>query len=235
MGHTGLPLVTSTITIASRKSTIERGAGAPPSAARCLLRWEAHDRKLTLRGGTSTDHRLGPINDGSGVLNHGSLTLTDCTVSGNTASGCSSRGCQTIGSGGGVFNSGTLTVTNSTVWGNTARNRGGGVLNSGTVTIRNSRVSGNAGGGGGVVNSYGAPSPSGTAPSRAMLAAAWSITVMAPSPSPTAMSRATWPPAPTAAAWQTMAPSPSGIAPFRIIQPVTASSAAGAACPTVTS
>ena len=51
-GDTGLPLVTSTITIAGRKRTIERGAGAPhfrllavSPAGKLTL------KKLTLRGG----------------------------------------------------------------------------------------------------------------------------------------------------------------------------------------
>ena len=50
---------------------------------------------------------------GGGVYNQGTTQLTDCTVSGNAASG----------SGGGLFNSGTLTLTNCTITGNSAAAR----------------------------------------------------------------------------------------------------------------
>jgi hypothetical protein len=74
---------------------------------------------------------------GGGVENHGTLALTNCTVSGNTA-----------GAIGGVFNSGTATLTNCTVSGNSAHN-GGGVWNAygGTATLTNCTVSGNSTGG----------------------------------------------------------------------------------------
>ena len=73
--------------------------------------------KLTLRGGYAEAYRS---NDGGGILNYGgSLTLTDCTVSGNTAI------VPYLGygdaSGGGVSNSGTLTLRNSTVSGRSRR------------------------------------------------------------------------------------------------------------------
>ena len=42
--------------------------------------------------------------DGGGILNYGTLTLAESTVSGNSATGV----------GGGIDNTGTLTVTNST-------------------------------------------------------------------------------------------------------------------------
>ena len=63
----------------------------------------------------------------------GTLTLTNSTVSGNSARH----------RGGGVYNNGTATLTNSTVSGNDAYYGGGGVFNSGTLTLTNSTVSGN--------------------------------------------------------------------------------------------
>ncbi len=63
---------------------------------------------------------------GSGVQNDGSLTLTGCTVSGNTA--------------GGVNNSGTLAMTHCTVSNNTT---GAGVLSSGTLGMTSCTVSDN--------------------------------------------------------------------------------------------
>ncbi|MFN8531383.1 MAG: choice-of-anchor Q domain-containing protein [Anaerolineae bacterium] len=81
-------------------------------------------------------------------VNGGAVTLTNSTVSGNTAE-----------AGGGIYNyGGTLTLTNSTVSGNTAV-YGGGIYNwLGTVTLTYSTVSGNTGeyGGGGIYNDYGA-------------------------------------------------------------------------------
>jgi hypothetical protein len=81
---------------------------------------------------------------GGGVLNDGTLIITNTTLSGNTA-----------GFGGGTFNAGTLTIINSTVSGNMA-SEGGGTYNSGSgmLTITNSTFSGNAASetGGGVFN-----------------------------------------------------------------------------------
>ena len=79
------------------------------------------------------------------MANSGTLTMTNSTISGNTASG--------YGVGGGVANSGTLTVTNSTISGNTAATTAAACANFGTLTMTNSTISGNAAdGGGGVSN-----------------------------------------------------------------------------------
>ena len=86
-------------------------------------------------------------NDGGGIDNDGTLTITGAsTVSGNTNAGFS---------GGGIHNWGTLTITGaSTVSGNTAAYDGGGIDNDGTLTITGaSTVSGNtAAYGGGIYN-----------------------------------------------------------------------------------
>ncbi len=94
-----------------------------------------------------------------GIFNSGTLTLTNSTISGNTAAqggGIENRGTLTLtnstvtgnmslAGGGGILNlSGTLTLTNSTVSGNTADGAGGGISNSGEATLTNSTVSGNA-------------------------------------------------------------------------------------------
>jgi hypothetical protein len=75
---------------------------------------------------------------GGGITNGGALTLINTTVSGNTAE---------VG-GGGIanFEGTTVTLINSTVSGNTAEygtNNGGGIGNDGRVTLINSTVSGN--------------------------------------------------------------------------------------------
>jgi predicted outer membrane repeat protein len=84
---------------------------------------------------------------GGGIANAGTLTVTNCTVSGNTAH-----------QGGGVSNGGTVTVTNSTFSGNSASGYGGGILNLfGTLTVTNSTFAGNSteSAGGGISNNEG--------------------------------------------------------------------------------
>jgi hypothetical protein len=81
--------------------------------------------------------------DGGGIINDGTLTVTNSTLSDNTAI-----------EGGGIYNGGTLTVTNSTLSGNSASNQGGGIFNDVTLTVANSTLSANntSDGGGGVYN-----------------------------------------------------------------------------------
>jgi len=77
--------------------------------------------------------------DGGGIYNAGTATVTDSTISGNTADD----------GGGGIFNAGTATVTDSTISGNTAlglfffSDGGGGIYNAGTATVTDSTISGN--------------------------------------------------------------------------------------------
>ncbi|ROI07066.1 Calx-beta domain-containing protein [Microcystis aeruginosa FACHB-524] len=81
---------------------------------------------------------------GRGIYNssNGILTLTNSTITGNTAN---------VG-GGGIYNDGTLTLTNSTISGNTAT-YGGGIWNRETLTLNNNTISGNtANYGGGIYN-----------------------------------------------------------------------------------
>ena len=77
---------------------------------------------------------------GGGIDNYGTatLTLTNSTLSGNSAA---------FSGGGGIFNSGTATVTltNSTLTGNSAVS-GGGIYNFGTATLTNSTLTGNSAG-----------------------------------------------------------------------------------------
>lgn len=69
---------------------------------------------------------------GGGIANGGTLTLTNSTVSANTAK-----------SGGGIVNLGVLTLNRSTISGNTADD-GGGISNAGTATLTDSTVNNNA-------------------------------------------------------------------------------------------
>jgi hypothetical protein len=93
---------------------------------------------VTISGVTIKEGSTG--DDGGGIFNNGgNLTLTNSTVSGNSA---------TLGFGGGILNNGSLNLTNSTVSGNgnTATNIGGGIFNDngGSVSLINSTVSGNS-------------------------------------------------------------------------------------------
>ena len=91
---------------------------------------------------------------GGGILNRSTLTVTDSTISYNTANSGSDGG-------GGIYNNGgTLTVTDSTISNNTAPDGGGGINNigGGTPTITASTISNNSaasGNGGGIENSGG--------------------------------------------------------------------------------
>ena len=70
---------------------------------------------------------------GGGILNNGTLTVTNSTFTGNTA----------IDWGGGLDNFGTLTLTNSTFSANSAQGGGGGLANSSSLTMNNNTLSGN--------------------------------------------------------------------------------------------
>jgi hypothetical protein len=85
-------------------------------------------QNITVRNGSSSA-------DGGGIVNSGTLTISNSTLSGNFSSS----------NGGGLANfSGAVTISNSTVSNNTADAFGGGILNSsGTITISNSTLASN--------------------------------------------------------------------------------------------
>src|SRR5205085_8077671 len=88
---------------------------------------------VTISGFTIRNGHAGTTGGGIDNENVSTVTITNCTLSGNTA-----------GLGSGLFNGGTLTLANSTVSGNIA-SEGGGTYNdgAGTLTITNSTISGN--------------------------------------------------------------------------------------------
>ncbi len=98
---------------------------------------------LTIADGKST------LGNGGGVNNAGTLTLSYCTISGNSATNASSDG-------GGIYNgaSGTVTVSNSTLSSNQADYSGGGIYNAGTLNYANTIIA-NSTFGGDCVNSGG--------------------------------------------------------------------------------
>jgi hypothetical protein len=93
----------------------------------------------SISGLTITDGNAGTGN-GGGIQNYGSLALTNCTVTGNSA-----NGTYPVGFGGGVCSSsGALSLTNCTVSGNSATYCGGVSVNGGTASLINCTVSGNS-------------------------------------------------------------------------------------------
>jgi hypothetical protein len=107
---------------------------------------------LTISNSTLSGNTAGF--SGGGIVNGGALTVSNSTLSGNTARG---PGSGNIGSvGGAIFNGGTLTVSNCTLSGNTAT-AGGGIGHSffGTLTVSNSTFSGNTANAGGGIAALG--------------------------------------------------------------------------------
>jgi hypothetical protein len=120
----------------------------------------------------------GKGDNGGGIYNQGTATLTDCEISGNIANrggGIYNQGTVTISGGaigsgntanqgdavndannrgGGIYNQGTATLTDCKISGSTAGNRGGGIYNQGTATLTDCTISGNTAGnrGGGIYN-----------------------------------------------------------------------------------
>ncbi len=112
---------------------------------------------LTITGG-STSY------SGGGLYNHGTATLTDCTVTGNSAvwgggignysivtlddCGVTYNSAMNNGSGGGLTNRGTATINGGTISGNSASGSGGGVYNGPasdiTLSITTCTISGNS-------------------------------------------------------------------------------------------
>jgi hypothetical protein len=85
---------------------------------------------LTIRDGFSFD--------GGGIYNSGTLTVSSCTLSGNSAFG----GDFGLGNGGGIYNEGSLSILASTVTGNSCGSvfGGAGIYNRGELTIGSKSV-----------------------------------------------------------------------------------------------
>ena len=98
---------------------------------------------LTITNGYTATNSATIYVGGGGIDNYGTLTLTNCTLSGNSA----------FYAGGGIFNNGTLTLNQCTLSGNSASG-GGGIFNLYLLTLNQCTLSGNsaAGYGGGINN-----------------------------------------------------------------------------------
>ena len=109
---------------------------------------EATISSVTIRHGNETADASGSCCKwGGGIINSGTLSLTDSTVTENNAV-----------YGGGLRNDGKLTLINSTISANAASAEGGGIYNSpdGNLVLTNNTISGNnADDGGGIFNAAG--------------------------------------------------------------------------------
>jgi len=148
-------VVNTAVTATISGVTIENGiCSYSPLSPMCLSGGGIQNSgTLTVSNSTLSGNSAGVGELGGGIFNDnsGTLTVSNSTLSGN------SGGVHTSNAGGGIFNNfgGTVTVSNSTLSANSA-DTGGGIFNDGTLTVSDSTLSGNSGqnlpGGGGIFN-----------------------------------------------------------------------------------
>jgi hypothetical protein len=126
-----------------------------------------------ITGSTIDDNTGAGTTLGAGVFNggNGTITLVNCTISGNSAGGgggglwnsyrsqlkvygCTISGNTSGKQGAGVVNSGTAYLSGCTISGNSNDNSGGGVWNSGTIDVSDCTISGNTASVGGGLDNY---------------------------------------------------------------------------------
>jgi hypothetical protein len=143
----GPPLISvslSGLSIVNGHTSFSGAGGGITNSGRVDHSGNIHIVNLTVTGCTLSGNSAP---DGGGILNNqfGILTISNCAVSGNTG---------TIAGGGILNQGGTLTVSNCTLAGNSAGMLGGGIDNGGSLTVMNSTLAGNrAQSGGGIWNS----------------------------------------------------------------------------------
>jgi hypothetical protein len=154
-GDSGLPAITSAITILGNGATIQRStdlfSSSPCTDSTSSFRIFFVDlsgdltlENLTLRNGCA-DFSIA-TGAGGAIFNRGVVTLNECTVSNNEANV----------SAGAIQNDGMLTLSRSTIAGNDVLvGAGGGIVNTGVFTALQSTISNNdtPGAGGAVYNS----------------------------------------------------------------------------------
>lgn len=169
---------TATITLTSGELVLDKNLTiAGPGADQLVVIRGDYSRVFQVNSGVNATLAGLIISDGytadggGGILNSGTLTVENSTLSGNRASsgyggGILNNGTLTVNystlsdnevdwyAGGGIMNNGALTVNNSTLSGNKAYSGGGGIYNGGVLTMNNSTLSGNDsfGDGGGIYN-----------------------------------------------------------------------------------
>jgi CSLREA domain-containing protein len=140
--------LTLTKTTLTGNNALERGGGIYNPGGELIVSDSTFDSNSANEGGgiyTDTSVKTTIVDSsfdsnsaiewGGGILNNGSLEITNGTLSDNS----------TEEFGGGVMNTGTLTLTNSTLSGNIAGIEGGGIYNSGgELLIINSTLASNS-------------------------------------------------------------------------------------------
>jgi hypothetical protein len=99
-------------------------------------------------GGSGSNSSATPVDgQGGAIFNGGTLTVSGCTVSSNSADLTNNINLP-ADAGGGIYNAGTLTISNSNLANNSVGDaylanvgNGGGVYNAGTLTISGSALS----------------------------------------------------------------------------------------------
>ncbi len=183
--------VTGTITLTSDQLLVETSLTITGPGARTLTvaRSSANGTPdfgifaVAVSGGSSVTVSISGLTiangnsaEGGGISNNGTLTVSDCTISGNHASlvggGLVNNNGRTVtltnctlsgnaaddssSAGGAIFNLGTMIISNCTLAGNSSGDDGGALSNSGgMVVMRNCTISGNSArlAGGGAENS----------------------------------------------------------------------------------
>ena len=181
-----LPDLSRNITIqflGAGTSTVQRDPSAPAFRIFTVDAGETVNISgLTIKGGNALTSGTGPLGNGGGIENFGTLTVSNsvfssnaasndgggienlgtATVSGSSFTGNSASG--TFGGGGGLDNSGTLTISNSVFTSNSASGRGGGLDNEsgGTATVSGSSFTSNSAAAGGGLDNGGTATVSGS-------------------------------------------------------------------------
>jgi chitodextrinase len=149
-GGVGLPVIEGDVTIQGAGATIARSTASGTPVFRIFDVSSSGSLTLnsvTISNGLANNGQQG----GGGIFNHGTLTISGSTFSGNSAPSASGS------SGGGINNDGTLNLSTSTFTGNSAQ-EGGGVLNQKAATITNNTFASNTAtiyGGGALLNAAG--------------------------------------------------------------------------------
>ena len=134
--------LTGTITLTSGALTVDKNLTiSGPTSGSLTIDGNASSEVFSIQSGTVVEISNLTITNGSnsaggGIVNIGTLTLRNVTLTGNTASN---------GEGGAILNVGSVTIANSTISGNTA-DSAAAIANRQhfTVTVRNSTITNNA-------------------------------------------------------------------------------------------
>jgi len=140
-GNNGLPDITSEIIINGNNSTIQRDSSSLYSFRlfHVAVAGKLTLNQVTVQNGLLSGGSFGPPQDGGGIFNRGTVTLTNSTLANNSAD------IANGGYGGGLSNAGTVFIENSTIRDNQAAGYGGGLANglNNVISMTNSTLSGN--------------------------------------------------------------------------------------------